>query len=139
QSITGVGLHHLHPDEEAVEGAEASHAGADGYRRWFSPRDPSAVTPGEHVSACHFIRCLVSPAKEVPQHARVALHGPQRTGAPLLLGQEGIERTLPACGGRLIQIGDIAGQVVTPSLAMCHDTAIAIRVKSTRIWHLRTR
>ena len=92
----------LHPDEEAVEGAQAGEAGADGDRGGLPAREADAVGIGEDVLAGDLVGRLAQRTEEVLEHAGVALDGAPGAGASLLLGQEG-EGRFPArrrLGGR---------------------------------------
>ena len=86
-----------------VEGRQAGDAGADRDGRRFAARESPAVGPAHHVRARDQVRGFVGLAKEVLEHAAVALDRAPRTGAPLLLGEEGAQGLLP--GARVGRVG----------------------------------
>ena len=91
---------------EAVVAADAAETGADGNGRRLPARQARAVGPSEGVCARNLVRRPMPAAEEVLQHAAVAQNRAQRTGAALLLDEEGVKGALPAQGGGFVEVGD---------------------------------
>ena len=92
----GLLWHDVHADEEAVEGGEASHAGADGHRRGVLAGETFAVRPEEDFLGGHFVRSFRHSAEEVLEHAGVALDGAAGSGPAFLLHEEGDTSLAPS-------------------------------------------
>src|SRR5660398_255949 len=96
QPIAGIPVHDLHPHEEPEEGADAGHAGTNGYGGGVFAGEAGGVGPYEDVLSGDLIRGLAQPSEEVLEHEGVALDRALGAGAALLLYWEGHEGTLPA-------------------------------------------
>ena len=94
--IAGIGLEQIKSDEELEEGRDAGEAGADGYGGRFTAREADAVGEAEDVLRRDLIGRLLERAEEVSEGAVVGVWGAVGAGAALLLGEEGVERALPA-------------------------------------------
>ena len=94
--IAGVGLEKVESDEELEEGRDAGKASADGYGGWFTTREADGVSEAEDILRRDLIGSFLEGAEEMAKGAVVGVRSAVGAGAALFLGQEGVERALPA-------------------------------------------